>query len=107
SVADKIGLLISPHFLCSYNKDHNSENEKDSEPDFPNTGGVFIDTPQNSLQCAPIHLLLWAVCTGKDKMNTGQRREIAGKSQGIVSTDPSFPCTRTRRGSTDAISEDP
>lgn len=49
SVADKIGLLISPHFLCGYYQDHNAKNEEDCEPDLPNTGGVFIDTPQNSL----------------------------------------------------------
>lgn len=65
SVADKVSLLVSPHFLCSYNQDHDAKNEEDCEPDFSNTGGVFIDTPQNSLQSAPIHRL-WAVCTAAD-----------------------------------------
>uniref|UniRef100_A0A7N4NX98 Uncharacterized protein n=1 Tax=Sarcophilus harrisii TaxID=9305 RepID=A0A7N4NX98_SARHA len=49
SVADKISLLISPHFFSSHDQDHNAENEEYSEPDFANAGGVFIDTPQNSL----------------------------------------------------------
>uniref|UniRef100_A0A8C9J531 Uncharacterized protein n=1 Tax=Panthera tigris altaica TaxID=74533 RepID=A0A8C9J531_PANTA len=71
SVADEIGLLISPHFLRGYDKDHNAENEEDGEPDFPDTGGVFVDAPQNGLQRAPIHLLR-AVCAGKGKANTTQ-----------------------------------
>ena len=69
SVADKVSLLISPHFLGSYYQDHDAKNEEDGEPDFSNTGGVFIDTPQNSLQSAPIHPL-WVIRTGKEKMNT-------------------------------------
>uniref|UniRef100_A0A671DRH5 Uncharacterized protein n=1 Tax=Rhinolophus ferrumequinum TaxID=59479 RepID=A0A671DRH5_RHIFE len=70
SVAGEVGLLVAPHFLCSYNKDHNAENKEDGEPDFPDTGGVFIDTPQNSMQSAPVHLLPWVACTGKDRTNT-------------------------------------
>uniref|UniRef100_A0A8C0H3Y3 Uncharacterized protein n=1 Tax=Chelonoidis abingdonii TaxID=106734 RepID=A0A8C0H3Y3_CHEAB len=46
SVADKITLFVSPDCLCSYHEDHNTENEQDSEPDLPNTGG-----------CSPVHLL--------------------------------------------------
>uniref|UniRef100_A0A8D2FKP8 Uncharacterized protein n=1 Tax=Theropithecus gelada TaxID=9565 RepID=A0A8D2FKP8_THEGE len=66
-VADEVGLLISPHLLCSHNEDHNAKNEEDGEPYLSNAGGVFVHTPQDRLQRAPIHLLLWAVCSGKDE----------------------------------------
>uniref|UniRef100_A0A8C0WV95 Uncharacterized protein n=1 Tax=Castor canadensis TaxID=51338 RepID=A0A8C0WV95_CASCN len=66
-VADKISLLISPHLLCGHHEDHDSKNEEDCEPDFPNTGGVLVDTSKNTLQRAPIHPVLCVVGTGKDK----------------------------------------
>lgn len=68
-VADKIGLLISPHLLCSHHEDHDAEDEEDREPDLSNAGGVFVDTPEDALECAPIHLVLWMVGTGEDKHN--------------------------------------
>jgi hypothetical protein len=30
---------------------------------------VFVDTPEDALECAPIHLVLWMVGTGEDKHN--------------------------------------
>uniref|UniRef100_A0A7N4PHV5 Uncharacterized protein n=1 Tax=Sarcophilus harrisii TaxID=9305 RepID=A0A7N4PHV5_SARHA len=59
SITDKIFLLISPHFFSSYNKNHDSKNEEDSNPDLPYAGGVFIYTPNEGMQCTPIHLLVF------------------------------------------------
>uniref|UniRef100_A0A8C8ZJ60 Uncharacterized protein n=1 Tax=Prolemur simus TaxID=1328070 RepID=A0A8C8ZJ60_PROSS len=83
-VADKISLLVSPHLLCGHNQDHNAKDEEDGEPDFPDAGGVFIDTPQDGLQGAPVHLRGRAVCTGKDK-RTQHRSHLSGHNLGDFS----------------------
>lgn len=49
SVADKIFLFVTPHFLSSHYKDHDTENEDDGDPYLPDAGGVFVYTPDESV----------------------------------------------------------
>uniref|UniRef100_A0A8C3I7G6 Uncharacterized protein n=1 Tax=Chrysemys picta bellii TaxID=8478 RepID=A0A8C3I7G6_CHRPI len=46
SVADKIILFVSPDFLRSHHKDHNTENEHDSEPDLSDTVHYVVTPSQ-------------------------------------------------------------
>uniref|UniRef100_A0A8C5T0P0 Uncharacterized protein n=1 Tax=Laticauda laticaudata TaxID=8630 RepID=A0A8C5T0P0_LATLA len=41
SIADEVILFITPNFLCSNYEDHNTEDEKNSQPDLPDAGGMF------------------------------------------------------------------
>uniref|UniRef100_A0A3P9JBE2 Uncharacterized protein n=1 Tax=Oryzias latipes TaxID=8090 RepID=A0A3P9JBE2_ORYLA len=54
-VAGEVRLLVPPNALCSQNQDCNAEDEKNRQPDLPQTGGVFVDTTQQGVELIPTH----------------------------------------------------
>uniref|UniRef100_A0A8D2FKA4 Uncharacterized protein n=1 Tax=Theropithecus gelada TaxID=9565 RepID=A0A8D2FKA4_THEGE len=54
-VADKVLLLVAPHFVSGHDEDHDSKDEDDRDPHLPDAGGVFVDTPNQSVQGPPVH----------------------------------------------------
>uniref|UniRef100_A0A8C9P4X7 Uncharacterized protein n=1 Tax=Spermophilus dauricus TaxID=99837 RepID=A0A8C9P4X7_SPEDA len=69
SVADKVFLFITPHFLGSHHEDHDPENKDDCDPHLPNAGGVFVHTPNESVQGPPIHCVVLFLNRQKGKHN--------------------------------------
>lgn len=54
-VTGEVGLFVPPHALGGNHQHHDTEDEEHRQPDFPQTGGVAVDTGQLGVQSRPRH----------------------------------------------------